>query len=338
MDDFAALDAASDVDDIVAVATRLRSRLHEGLAEGSGAPQATRLISRLNDRLTARLVQRVATELDLDLDRACWIAFGSQGRSEQTFATDQDNGLVLVDGTPAHERARWLELGQRVNQALDACGCALCRGGVMAGQPDCCLGVDEWCGRFDHWMEHGAPQDLLNASIYFDLRALTGRQDLVASMRSRIVRRAVALPRFIKQMADNALRHPVALGWFGGVVPIKVDGVAMFDLKLHGTALFVEAARLYALALGIDATGTAERLDAVAAVQRAPVDERLAWTHGFEALQRLRLWAQARQMASPDNPNLIALSGLGPTDIGALKQALRAARLLQQRIELDYRR
>jgi signal-transduction protein with cAMP-binding, CBS, and nucleotidyltransferase domain len=33
--------------------------------------------------------------------------------------------------------------------------------------------------------------------------------------------------------------------------PSNVDGRAMLDLKLHGTAIFVDAARLYALAHGL---------------------------------------------------------------------------------------
>ena len=338
MNDLDAIDAARDADEMAEVAATLRRRLHEDLAAGCHAPDATRRISRLNDRLTKQLVVRTASTLGLDLRRACWILFGSQARAEQTLATDQDNGLVMANDASPHERERWLELGRRVNQTLAACGCPLCQGGVMAGEPDCCLRVDEWCERFEHWMAHGAPQDLLNAAIYFDLRALVGRHELVDVLRRRVGVRAAALPRFIKQMADSALRNPVALGWFGRIRSSVVDGQAMFDLKLHGTALFVEAARLYALALGVEATGTAERLDAVAGLQHAPADERLAWTHGFEALQRLRLQTQARAGAEHPHPNRVALEQLSATDRAALKQALRAVHLLQQRIELDYRR
>ena len=144
-------------------------------------------------------------------------------------------------------------------------------------------------------MEHGAPQDLLNASIYFDVRALVGRHALATALRDRIRSRAAALPRFIKQLAENALRNPVSLSWFGSVRATRRDGQAMFDLKMQGTALFVEAARLYALAQGIGhVTATDERLGAVARALHVPAHECAVWCNGFEILQRLRLQVQAR--------------------------------------------
>jgi len=338
MDDFASIAVATGVDELAAAAAAARRRLHDGLSGDGDIAHTTRRISRLNDLVTECLVQRNAAELGLDLERACWMALGSQGRSEQTLATDQDNGLVLAAEVTGIERERWLELGGRVNRALDACGYTLCRGKVMAGEPECCLGVDDWSRRFEHWMAHGAPQDLLNASIYFDLRPLVGRHALVADLRRRVIARAAGLPRFVKQMADNALRNAVPLGWFGSIRPLPGDGRPTFDLKMQGTALFVEAARLYALALGIEDTGTGERLDALAERERVPVDERLAWTHGFDALQGMRLQFQARGLVAEDNPNLVALDDVGASDRDRLRNALRAARLLHQRIELDYRR
>ena len=104
---------------------------------------------------------------------------------------------------------RSLPLALTINHTLADCGFALCVGNIMASNPQCCLTPGEWGARFDRWLEHGAPQDLLNANIYFDLRALVGRSDLADALRRQITRQAGALPRFAKQMADNALRHRV---------------------------------------------------------------------------------------------------------------------------------
>jgi CBS domain-containing protein len=337
----ASIDSARDIAELAAATARIRAFVADALATGDPASAITRRISELNDLVTAQLVRRTADELGLDLGQACWLAFGSQGRSEQTLATDQDNGIVFESNDPAQARARWLELGERVNHALDACGFPLCRGQVMAGQPDCCLTAAEWCARFDRWMEHGSPKDLLNASIYFDVRALVGQHGLVTTLRDRIRSRAAELPRFIKQLAENALCNPVALNWFGSVRATRHGGQAMFDLKMQGTALFVEAARLYALAQGIGhVTATDERLVAVARALHVPTQECEVWCHGFEILQRLRLrlQVQARSPVSTGNPNLVALDMLDEADLALLTKALHAARLLQQRIALDYRR
>ena len=144
------------------------------LGQGVGARQLTELISHLNDVLTERLVRLVRGAHGMDLQRACWLAFGSEGRGEQTIATDQDNGLVFASDDAERDRPAWLALAREVNEALDACGYPLCKGNVMASNPACCLTPAEWCARFDHWIEQGAPEDLLNASIYFDFRPLAG--------------------------------------------------------------------------------------------------------------------------------------------------------------------
>jgi CBS domain-containing protein len=64
------------------------------------ARQLTELISHLNDVLTERLLHLVAESRGMDLQQACWLSFGSEGRAEQTVATDQDNGLIFASDTP----------------------------------------------------------------------------------------------------------------------------------------------------------------------------------------------------------------------------------------------
>lgn len=327
-----ALRHAADVGSLEALAADTRRLARNLLGQGVGARQLTELISRLNDLLTERLVTLIAAEAGVDLQRVCWLAFGSEGRSEQTVATDQDNGLVFVSDDPARDRPALLAFARRVNDALDACGFPLCRGNVMASNPECCLTADEWCARFARWIEHGAPEDLLAASIYFDLRPLVGRHELAAPLRDLIVERASQAPRFVKQMADNALAHAPPLNWHGGFNAQRID------LKLQGTAIFVDAARLYALAHGIAETNTRRRFEAAAAVIGLPATEGEAWIGGFEYLQMLRLRAQIDSAALAERQNELDVTTLNDIDRRVLKESLRVARLLQQRLALDYRR
>jgi len=333
-----ALRTARDPDALCAVAPDIRQFARNLIGQGVQARQVTELISHLNDVLTRRMVDLYAPLHGVDLRRACWLAFGSEGRSEQTISTDQDNGLVFDSDDPERDRPAWLAFGRDVNQALDACGYPLCKGGIMAGQPDCCLSLDEWRGRFDRWIEHGAPQDLLKASIFFDLRPLAGRVDLADPLRDDIAGRAAKVPRFLHQMAVNALGQSPPLTWLGGVDTTDLDGVATLDLKLQGTALFVDVARIYALAHGVRATNTRERLDAMARALHVPASESGAWIDAFEFLQRQRLWRQVRLEGGrwPDRPNVVALEDLHDIDRRMLKETLRVARRLQQRLELDW--
>src|SRR5690606_23480847 len=106
------------------------------LGQGVQARQLTALISHLNDALTTRLIELLAERHGLSLTGTCWLALGSEGRSEQTIATDQDNALIRPEGS---DPSRYQAFARGVNQALDDCGYPLCKGGVMAGNPDLCL-------------------------------------------------------------------------------------------------------------------------------------------------------------------------------------------------------
>lgn len=329
---------ARDLAALRSVAPDIRRFARSLLAQGLRARQLTELVSHLNDVLTSRLVQLMAQAHGLDLQQACWIALGSEGRGEQTIATDQDNGLVFHSDAPERERARWLAFAQAVNEGLAACGYPLCKGGVMAMNPQWCLTPREWCARFDHWIEHGAPEDLLHASIFFDFRALAGQAALLEPMRQLVHRRARAVPRFLRQMSELALRLRVPLNWLGGLDTTRDGPHQWLDLKMQGAALFVAAARVYALAHGVTATGTRARLEQAAPAMGVEPQESQAWIAGFEFLQTLRLRVQIGAEEMPEQPNRIDVAQLNDIDRRMLKETFRLARRLQQRLELDYLR
>jgi CBS domain-containing protein len=105
--------------------------------------------------------------------------------------------------------------------------------------------------------------------------------------------------------------------------------------------IFVDAARLFALAHGIDATGTRARLEAVAGPMNVGERECQTWIGAFEFLQilRLRVQVDARQGGGGDaNPNRLDTATLNDIDRRILKESFRAAQRLQQRITLDYMR
>jgi CBS domain-containing protein len=209
----------------------------------------------------------------------------------------------------------------------------------MASNPACCLAVDEWRTRFAHWIEHGAPQDLLNASIYFDLRPLAGRLELAQPLHEMLLREPARVPRFIKQMADNALRNRAPLNWLGAIDTQDAGGRNTVDLKQRGSALFVDAARLYTLAHGLDASSTRARLLAVAQALKLAPTEGESWVAAFEFLQMLRLRGQLDDTRGADAAaNAVDVDTLNPLERRVLKESFRVARSLQQRIELDYQR
>ena len=134
----AAINAIADPAEAPAVAARLRDFAASPALAGLDGQWSARLLSQLNDRLTERLITLLVPRYRLPTVDWCWLALGSEGRHEQSFITDQDNGLVFaaVDQREADAmRALFVPFAQAVNQHLAASGFALCSGDVMAGNP-----------------------------------------------------------------------------------------------------------------------------------------------------------------------------------------------------------
>ena len=327
---------AEDVSALQECAINIRKFARSLLGQGVKARQLTFLISHLNDVLTSRLVILLAHQYGLDTDDFAWIALGSEGRSEQTIATDQDNALIYVERGDAALKDRYLSFAREVNEALDACGYPLCKGNIMASNPMLCLTQQEWRNRFAHWVEHGHPEDVLNAGIFFDFRSLVGNDQLLKVLRTEVTEMTATTPRFLKLMAEAALRNTVPLNWLGSLDTKKIDNKQVIDLKMQGTAIVVEVARIYALAHRIEALNTQERLAAIGRLTGVPKKECSGWIAAFQYLQTLRLSIQLDGGMMGDNPNALDVDTLNAVDRTILKGSMARIRSLQQRLELDY--
>ncbi|MBK6401766.1 MAG: hypothetical protein IPN12_15535 [Rhodocyclaceae bacterium] len=343
-DDVAALvrriDAAPAVAALAGLAADIRGLAAELIGQDAGAGFLTRVVSGLNERLTARVIGLVAPRHRLPAAGWCWLTMGSEGRGEQTFVTDQDNGLVFSASDHAEARAlRPLFLGMagEVNQALAACGFPLCEGGIMAGNAQWCLSVEEWRQHFSHWILTPEPEALLNATIFFDLRPLCGDVGLAGSLRQQLQRQAPQAAGFLHMMATNAVSVAAPLGRLRDFV--DADGhKGCVDLKKHGSRLFVDAARVLALAAGAAPVATVERLRAAAPVLKLNAGDVDAALLAFRHVQRIRLLDQHRRLSRGEAvDNLVATGSLNGLDRKFLVDSLKEARRLQFVVQKTFR-
>lgn len=338
----AAIRSARDLSHLVQCAEQVRVLVRQLGRQGLPAEQLTRLVATLNDQITVRVVALEAEAASVHDLRYCWLAFGSEGRREQTFATDQDNGLIfeVPPGiAPDRPRARMLAFAQGVNEALARCGFPLCRGGVMAGNARWCLTPDEWRAAFGQWLAAPDGDALLHAAIFFDLRPLSGDLDLGHALGDWLSNEARGRSVFLRLLATNALDRSPPLGILKDFSVADHDGHPdTIDLKVDGAAIFVDAARVIALAEGVALAGTAERIrEAARRRGLAPVDVE-GWLDAFHFLQQVRLDHQLRCIESGRTPdNYVAPDELNALDRRILREALRQARRIQERLRLDYR-
>ena len=332
--------ATADGDGLRRAADSARALEHAG-AGAAPAETVTRLISALSDALTRRAIAlaMATAPAALRARRWCWIALGSEGRQEQTLVSDQDNGIIFEDGPdPDVVRAQLLPLALTINQTLADCGFPLCVGNIMASNPACCLSLHEWRARFSAWIDEGEPQALLNASIFFDLRALAGDMQLGQELSRWTARQASDNPRFLFQMADNALRRRPPLRLLHGFAPEKAGPHAgAIDLKHNAATLYVDAARVFGLGCGAAATNTAARLRLAASARLLDSDEVEEWISCFHLIGTLRLRVQQDSyLQGVPMHNHVCPAQLDAAARRTLLRALRQAGVLQQQLSIRF--
>jgi CBS domain-containing protein len=339
---------ARDIEGLRRVARDIEALTDNLVAQGAAAEPLTHTITSLNDALSHRLFDLLLPEYELDEFEWCWLSVGSEGRREQTVVTDQDNAILFHCPPFETERLRkeLLDFARAANDALAQLGFPLCPGNIMASNPEHCLEATEWRERFAGWLREPTPEALLGANIFFDFRPLAGNAGLAENLRAWLRDLASGNRLFLRMLVANALQAEPPLGRIRKFRTDDGEHAGTLDLKSHGTRIFVDAARAFALGLGITETNTSQRLRL--AGRRLGIDERemASAVEGYHFLQLLRLRAQRGELqteprgaggATPDKPhavvNRIDPYALNDLDQRLLKESFRQARALQTQLE-----
>jgi CBS domain-containing protein len=336
-----AIESAPDVEALRQSAADVRQLAFNMLAQGVGAGQLTQFISALNDALTRRILQLNLERHHFDGIEWAWLAFGSEGRDEQTFSTDQDNGIVfsVPEGQTADAlKERFLAFALEVNKDLDRCGFPLCKGNIMASNPQWCMTLEQWKEQFTQWIRMPDPDALLNASIFFDFRCLFGKAELAEAMRRHLLGQTAANALFLQAMARNALQVEPPLGKLRDfLTDLEPGHPGKIDLKKYGIRIFVDVARIYALAAGVHNTNSVQRLRIAAQRLSIREEEINAILEGLDFIQLLRLRHQYLEgEPGRQGDNLVNPDDLNELDRRILKESFRQARKIQSRLKLDY--
>ena len=143
--------------------------------------------------------------------------------------------------TSPSTREYFAELARRMVTGLAACGYPLCKGDVMATNPAWRVPLGVWRRTFSEWMTTPHADALVNASIFFDMRALHGDSGLFEALREDVLAQAPSSERMLAHLTKSAVEHQPPLGFFRGFVLEKAgEHAAKLDLKGGGVAALVE--------------------------------------------------------------------------------------------------
>ncbi len=336
-----AIARATEVEQLKPLGHDIHRLVEQMLAQGASVEQLTRLITTLNDNLTRRVLKLTLNKQNTEVPPFVWLAFGSEGRSEQTLKTDQDNGILFhcKKGEEESIRAKLLPIAKQINNALAECGFPLCPGNIMASNPECCLSLNEWKDRFSRWVEQGTPEHLLKATIFFDFRPLYGDSTEVEPLREWLLDLTERNSRFRRQLAANTMHIRPPLGLFGEfkLSSGSDENAHTLDLKVQGITPFVDAARIIALANHVGETNTEERLRATAEKGALRVEDVDAWCEAYHFIQLLRMRNHHRQAREGKRmSNRLDPDVLNELDRRILKESFRQGRKLHSKLELEY--
>ncbi|HEX6878736.1 MAG TPA: DUF294 nucleotidyltransferase-like domain-containing protein [Terriglobales bacterium] len=317
------------LDELVAAQARTSELIPLLMREGAKPSHVTRVVAELNDRVVAKILELAEKELGPAPVPYCWVVMGSEGRQEQTFKTDQDNGLIYADvgKYDAIDEENYFELlAEFVSKALERCGYPPCSGGFMATNPRWRQSLGAWKSHFDIWIKDPVQVTSEDAFIMFDMRPVAGDRALYDELWKHIRELLKSAGLFKSIFAFISTNYKPPLGFFRQLV-VERSGAHKneFDLKLHGTGPIVNAARLWCLDAGLAQINTVDRLNALEA--SGYVDKKLLGDlrEGMEFLTLLRLEQQLQQ-AKESRPisNYINPSSLSPLQKGLLKEAFDA--------------
>ncbi|MGO4956350.1 DUF294 nucleotidyltransferase-like domain-containing protein [Luteococcus sp. Sow4_B9] len=326
-----------DVASLARLAGRTPSLVAQLLRQDASADDISRLLSTVADALTRRLIGFAVDELGEAPGPWAWIALGSQARRELSVHSDQDHAMVIADGVLEQEgAAQWFAaVAERVTAGLAECGQELCPGDVMASNPTWRLSVSQWRRQFAQWIHEPAPEAVLHSQIFFDARTVHGDPSLLAAVRSDVLAATPNAKRFLGQMAAEAVERQTPVGFFRGIVlATRGEEAETFDMKANGVHAIIEIARVHALAQGLDAVGTLDRLRVASANGAASLND---LADAFEFVAHVRLAHQSRQLEAGRTPdNVVRADELSNFDKRHLKDAFAVIRKAQEGLSYSY--
>ena len=298
--------------------TRFVALLYRG---GTKVSQIGKLVQALNAKLFERAWKLIASPALLA--DSCLFVMGSEGRGEQLLKTDQDNGLIVRDGTAVSA----VEVEQsclRFSDALRDFGYPDCPGRIMVSNPSWRRSGSDFAATVRHWLLRPDPEGLMALAIFMDAHAVAGDATLLARVRAEVDGLVSADDALLGRFAAAVDAFPdESAGWWNRLLLIGEHGKPMLDLKKGGIFPIVHGVRSLALRDQVPATGTVTRLDALVANGRLQAAFATDLADSLHFLMALKLKAGLADMdAGRPVSGSVAADRLSSLERDLLKDAL----------------
>jgi CBS domain-containing protein len=337
------IESQQTIEGLIPVSKKINSIVGLLLKEGAKASNITKIITEINDRLVRKVIECTERKHGTPPVPYCWIVFGSEGRKEQTFKTDQDNAIIYADPASDAEieaaKRYFPAFAESVRDCLLQCGFPLCPANYMASNPQWCQPLKVWKKNFTSWIATPTADAVLNSVAFFDFRPMYGEFSLAEALRDDLNSLLVDQKVFLGYLANMAIKNTPPIGFFKSFVVEKGgEHKDELNLKIKGLAPLVDIIRLFALEKGIRETSTLERIETLRNKHTIAEEYADDFEHAFEFLMLLRIHHQYRQMSSGQEPdNFINPNRLSNLEKRSIKEAFQLISKVQDMIIERYK-
>ncbi len=292
------IDSRQTIESLQFVSKKINHLVGFLLKEGTKAGNIMKIVSELNDRLIKKVLEIAERKFGPAPVAYCWIVFGSEGRREQIFRTDQDNALIYEDtGTADQEVAvshYFSQFTAFVKESLEKCGFTPCPAQYMASNAQWRQPLSVWKKYFAGWISTPTSDAVLRSLIFFDFRPLYGEFSLADELRSYLTDIIEGQKVYLGHLANTVVKNRPPLGFLKSFVVEKSgEHKDELNIKIKGIAPLVDIIRLFALERGVKETSTLERIGALRdkhTILKEYADE---IEHAFDFITLLRVHHQA---------------------------------------------
>ncbi|MBI5640539.1 MAG: cyclic nucleotide-binding/CBS domain-containing protein [Nitrospirae bacterium] len=336
------VDNQQNIYGLVSAAGRINNLLGLLLKEGAKALSVSTIVTEINDRLIRKVLELAERQFGQPPVPYCWVVLGTEGRKEQIFKTDQDNGIIYADPAADDEEviAKYFAgFTAFVKDCLLQIGYPPCPESYSADNPLWCQPIKTWKTYFTGWINEPAAESVMRSLIFFDMRPVYGKSGLSDELKDHFLLLLRDSTVFLGRMADVIVKNTPPIGILKSFVVEKGgEHKDKIDLKLKGLRPLVDAVRLFALEKGIKETSTIERLRRLRG-KSSPIEDRINdLEHIFEYFMQLRIhhrFGMINEGKAPDN--FINPNSMSSLEKKTMKEAFHLISGLQVLITEKYK-
>lgn len=284
----------------------------------------SRIITSIADAINIRAIELALKEAGEPPCDFAFVVMGSEARGEQTLKTDQDNAIIF-DDSQEENKEYFLKLSEIINENLHAVGYARCKGDLMAGNPEWCNPLQVWKEYFSAWIDNPDVKNVLDSSIFFDLRLIYGSESLVEQLQEYVYETLEDNTVFFNQLAKTVIQQKPR-------IENKQVNIKNFLVPIIGYL------RIHALKHAIPETNSLLRLQQLIGYGFIPEMTGQEIENMYKFLMHLRIKWQVTLILDNDRPeNYVLVKNLTALDKVILEKILLQISKLQDELRTAFK-